>query len=234
MRICVLDLTTHPEPLLAGKPRVGAQIIDWLSPALPEATFTSVGVAQEGAPLPAVADFDGLLLSGSEFGVYDDLPWMKPLRQFLHDVRAAGKPIFGICFGHQLMADTFGGKAEKAAVGQHVGARQFEVRGQTLDAHVWHKDQVTQIPPGAKVIGSAPYCPVAALEYDFPAASIQFHPEYRDAHLRELWQIFGDKVMSQDERIEAMRTLDVASVAVDLQARETAAFFRSHHQNQSR
>ena len=116
MRIAVLDLTTHPEPLLSGKPRVYEQLIAWISQGLPEAEYLPYDIAENHAPLPDVADFDGLLLSGSEFGVYDDTPWMAPLRQLLCDTKAAGKPIYGVCFGHQLMAEVFGGKAEKSAI----------------------------------------------------------------------------------------------------------------------
>ena len=171
MKICVLDLTTHPDSI-ADKPRVAHQIIAWLRPALPEATYDWVDVADALDPLPEVSTFDGLILSGSEYGVYDDTPWIQPLRDLLLRTRDAGKPIYGICFGHQLMADTFGGKAEKAAVGNVMGAQCFDMGGTPTDVHVWHKDQVTKVPPGARVTGQAEYCPVGALAYDFPAASV--------------------------------------------------------------
>jgi len=125
MRIAILDLTTHSEPMLSGLPKVGIQIEKWLSPALPEATFSST--------VPALGTFDGVVVSGSEFGVYDQTPWMQPLRAFLLAVKAAGKPIFGICFGHQLMADTFGGKAEKTDSGFAVGVRAFDIEGEAGD-----------------------------------------------------------------------------------------------------
>ncbi|MEM7438939.1 MAG: type 1 glutamine amidotransferase [Pseudomonadota bacterium] len=227
MKIAVLDLTTHPAEL-AGFPRVWEQIVAWLSPALPEAEMIPFDVAQGGAPLPKPADFDGLLLSGSEFGVYDDTPWMAPLRQLLLDTKAAGKPIYGICFGHQLMADTFGGKAEKAVQGNQLGARSFDLGGTAASAMVWHQDQVTAVPAGATVTGSASYCPVGALAYDFPAASVQFHPEYREPHLRQLYDIFLGSAVTAEERATALASFDDHTVAHDLQAQETAAFLRKH------
>ena len=138
MKIAVLDLTGHPTPMWEGLPRVGQQTVSWIGPAMPDAEIMQVDVTEGGAPMPAVEAFDGLLLTGSEFGVYDDTPWMEPLRQLLRDTKEAGKPIFGICFGHQIMADTFGGKAEKTAGGNVVGVRQYDLKGRTVDTHVWH------------------------------------------------------------------------------------------------
>lgn len=224
MKIAVLDLTEEGAPLLADLPRVSRQIIDWISPALPAATFLAVDITG-GAALPPVEGFDGLILSGSEYGVYDDTPWMMPLRDLLERTRTAGKPVYGICFGHQIMADVFGGRAEKAAIGKVLGARAFDMGGQRQDAFVWHQDQVTRVPPGAVVTGHAPHCPVGALDYDFPAKSVQFHPEYREAHLRELFERFRGETLTPEEIRDALESFAHANVAVDLAAREAAAFF---------
>ena len=74
MRIAILDLTEHPLPLLEGMPNVGQQIVAWLGPALPEADLVTFAINAGGAALPDISDFDGLVLSGSELGVYDDVP----------------------------------------------------------------------------------------------------------------------------------------------------------------
>lgn len=116
--------------------------------------------------------------------------------------RDHAKPVFGICFGHQIMADVYGGKAEKAEIGNVVGARGFDYGGSSVDAFVWHQDQVTQVPPSARVTGSADHCPVGALDYDFPARSVQFHPEYRASHLRELFVRGRDVFLAPQEADE--------------------------------
>lgn len=231
MKIAVLDLTTHPEPLLDGLPRVGEQVVAWLRRGLPEARYHWYDIAENGEALPQVADFDGLVLSGSEFGVYNDVPWMAPLRALLLATRDARKPIYGICFGHQLMADTFGGKAEKVH-DPVMGAQRFDYEGRPVDVHVWHKDQVTELPPGATVTGRAAYCPIGALAYNFPAASVQFHPEYSEAQLRELYARFARSgEVTEAERDRALASFDGADVHPDLAAREMGAFFRSHLDN---
>lgn len=233
MRIAVLDLTGHPLPLLEGMPRVGQQTIDWLAPALPEAAFFSVDVTDGGEPMPALDTFDGLLLTGSEYGVYDETPWMEPLRQLLRATKDAGKPIYGICFGHQIMADTFGGKAEKSPDGVVMGVQPFEMDGRVENTLVWHQDQVTEVPPGATVTASAGYCPVGALDYDFPAASVQFHPEHRKDHLLEVYARArgSEGFPSADQMDAAAATLQAEDVAPDLMAQEVAAFFKAHAAN---
>jgi len=228
MRIAILDLTTHSEPMLSGLPKVGIQIEKWLSPALPEATFCSTEVATKNEPLPALGTFDGVVVSGSEFGVYDQTPWMQPLRAFLLAVKAAGKPIFGICFGHQLMADTFGGKAEKTDSGFAVGVRAFDIEGEAVETHVWHQDQVIEVPPNATITGTTSYCPVGALAYDFPACSVQFHPEFSERQMRALFERGRDIIIDGDIADQAVASFEGAKVAADLQAKETAAFFREH------
>jgi len=226
MKIAVLDFTRQTGDAFADVPTVGETLIDWLAPAMPAAQLVVVPVAY-GAALPSPGDFDGYLLSGSELGVYDAPAWMAPTRAFLRAARAAGKPMFGICFGHQLMADEFGGKAEKAACGNQIGVRRYEMGGAAFDTQVWHGDQVTRVPPGATVTGRAAYCPVGALVYDFPAMSVQFHPEYSRERLEELWGILADE-LDCGEVAAALASQEGVSVSKSLMAREAADFFCRH------
>ncbi|NOC81882.1 type 1 glutamine amidotransferase [Ruegeria sp. HKCCD6228] len=225
MRIALLELTLHPLPLLEGLPRTAQQIRAWLEPHLPEARFSTVDVV-DGEALPQLGDFDGVVVGGSEFGVYDDTEWMRPLRDFLELCRDHAKPVFGICFGHQIMADVYGGKAEKAEIGNVVGARGFDYGGSSVDAFVWHQDQVTHVPPSARVTGSADHCPVGALDYNFPARSVQFHPEYRASHLRELFVRGRDVFLAPQEADEGLASIKAAHVSKDLAAAQAVDLFR--------
>jgi len=228
MRIIVLDLTGHPMPLFGGLPRAGTQIISWLSVELPEADFYSVSVEVDNEGLPELDSFDGLIVSGSEHGVYDNRPWMAPLRNLLLETKKAGKPIYGICFGHQIMADTFGGKAEKSQIGNVVGARQFDFQGKFADVYVWHRDQVTSVPPEAHVTASAGYCAVGALSYDFPAKSVQFHPEYTEANLRKMFERSVNCFLTSEEAEAAIASFKNVNIDQGSFATEAANFFRIH------
>lgn len=224
MRIAVLDLCVWLPEYQSGQPKFGELLARWGARGLPEAAFEIIHVV-EGEALPDVSAFDGYILSGSDKGVYDDADWMAPLRAWLRGAKDAGKPLFGVCFGHQIMADVFGGKAEKVS-DPEVGVRTFEIDGQSVSGHVWHQDQVTKVPPGAAVIGSADYCPVAALAYDFPAMSVQFHPEYAPDYVSDFLRRSGSDVLPEELTKPAIAQLDKSDVEADLFAAQMGAFFR--------
>jgi len=74
---------------------------------------------------PDFANFDLIVPLGSPWGVWEDLRignWLLPELKLLRDTHNNGVPIFGVCFGGQLMARALGGsvtRAAKAEVGWH-------------------------------------------------------------------------------------------------------------------
>jgi len=229
MHIVVYDCVTG-DALTEKYGQTGLQVIKWIERYLPDADFSSVHIAGN-EPAPGPDELDGIIISGSEKGVYDDTPWMLPLRENLQLMRSADVPMFGICFGHQIMADVFGGKAVKSNRGFVTGTRQFSDRGDNVAAYLAHQDQVTEVPPGAEVIASAAHCPVAALSYDFPALSVQFHPEYSPEFASDLIELFGAELMSE-EQLQGARDSLSADVDDSLWCEEVAAFFRQHIKSQ--
>lgn len=225
MRIAILDLC-EAEPAFAHHGTVGEIVIRWLAPRLPEATFETIHI-HGGAAFPAPEAFDGYALTGSEKGVYDETAWMDPLRDFIRRLRDRRIPMFGMCFGHQIMADALGGRAEKRDLGFVIGARDFLIEGRPAQAHVMHQDQVTAVPPGAEVIVTADYCPIAGLRYDFPALSVQFHPEYDRGFVMDGLDILAETFMTKADEAAGRASMEGSAVAEDLWAAETAAFFRA-------
>jgi GMP synthase-like glutamine amidotransferase len=146
--------------------------------------------------LPARPDeCDGWLCTGSSASVYDDEPWIDGLATFVREVHTARRPFVGICFGHQLIAHALGGRTERAAGGWGAGALAMEVTAnepwmspeRTQATLLYsHQDQVTVLPPGGRVLGSAAHCPVAMLAVDDDLVGIQAHPEFVTPYLRAL------------------------------------------------
>ena len=142
--------------------------------------------ADEGA-LPARPEAcDAYLVTGSSSGVYDGTPWIGELMDFLNAAKGRAA-LVGICFGHQVMAQAFGGQVIKSPKGWGVGELTYDV----LRREPWmedvaqirlpgsHQDQVVEKPPSAEVIAASDFCPFGALAYrDQPAISFQLHPEF--------------------------------------------------------
>src|SRR6478672_8826869 len=68
---------------------------------------------------------DAYLITGSPAGVYDPLPWIEPLEEFIRG--ATGSRLVGICFGHQIMAEALGGHVEKSDKGWGAGLHRYEI-----------------------------------------------------------------------------------------------------------
>lgn len=129
---------------------------------------------------------DGWLITGSRHGAYEDLPWIAPLEQLIREIAASGRPLVGVCFGHQIIAQALGGKVEKFPGGWAVGRTEYDLLGSPIALNAWHQDQVTDLPPGARVIGSNAFCQNAALVVGDNVLTIQPHPEFTSAVIEGL------------------------------------------------
>lgn len=152
--------------------------------------------------LPDSIDCDAYLITGSRHSVYDDLPWISDLVEFLRAALARGAKIVGICFGHQLMAHFFGGRTEPAAVGWGVGVHRQDVIKQqswmrdgeaesraAVSLLCSHKDQVIHAPDDAEIFLSSEFCPIAGFTLGDRVITVQGHPEFTKAYSGALLEI---------------------------------------------
>ncbi|TLF48194.1 GMP synthase [Halomonas urmiana] len=146
---------------------------------------------------------DAWLTTGSKFGVNDELPWIAALEAFVRDLWAAGKPLVGICFGHQLLAKALGGEVVKSDRGWGVGLSFNRVTQHAdwmvpwqpgLDLLVSHQDQVVRLPPGARVLGGSDFCPCYLMQLGEHFLGVQGHPEFTKAYSRDLMALRADLV----------------------------------------
>ena len=140
--------------------------------------------AEIRSPETAVADLqdaDGLILSGGPASVYDpEAPAYNP------DILAMGKPMLGLCYGHQLLCHRLGGQVEMGETHEfgaaylHVDKAEGVLAGLDVREQVWmsHRDHVAALPPGFAVLGATEDCPVAAMgDAERKIYGLQFHPE---------------------------------------------------------
>ncbi len=126
-------------------------------------------------------DYKGVVLSGGPASVdkQDSVPFDKGILEL-------GVPVLGICYGHQLMAYSLGGKVEPGKVSEYGHAMvQFSSKvdpfeGLKDEEDVWmnHFDQVSEVPDGFTIAASTKDCPISAMvNEDRKFYSMQFHPE---------------------------------------------------------
>ncbi len=131
---------------------------------------------------------DALVIFGSGASVYDDLPWQKPLNDWLMEAIQSGHPTLGICYGHQLLAHLLGGKVDFAKPDRekYRGLRQVEFSergfwgeaGTKSQLIVSHREIVVDLPHELYPIASSPEVSVEGFAHrHLPIWGIQAHPE---------------------------------------------------------
>ncbi len=165
----------------------------------------------QSGQLPVPSAHDAYLITGSPAGVYDPLPWIEPLQQFIR--AAKDSKMVGICFGHQVMAEALGGQVEKSDKGWGAGLHRYTlVRSEpwidtpgTIAVPASHQDQVLVQPPNTKVLAASNFTPFAALAWtDRQAISFQFHPEFSPGFAKALIEKRFDVVPNPDAAIASL------------------------------
>lgn len=230
LNLCILENGIVPEDLQEKYTSYPKMIEQWLAPHLPEARFTYIS-AVNGQLLPQANAFDGYILSGSKHSTYENTEWIRNLIQLLRQARDEHIPLFGICFGHQLMADAFGGCTRKALQGWGVGAQHYDNTPEAPSSgasFIFHQDQVDEMPEQARCIGGSTHCRHGVLAYEFPALSVQYHPEFTTDYIRTLAQKFSGNLLPEDIAEDALSSLDTLEVDNARVADWVAGFFRRH------
>lgn len=209
MRIGVLKTGRPPRPAIATHGTYPAMFMRLLGP---EAYDWRVYAADEGHLPDAPEDCDAYIVTGSAAGVYDDEPWIAGLFEFLRSPRGRAK-LVGICFGHQAMAQAFGGEVIKSPKGWGIGAHDYRILARepwmggpdALRLPASHQDQVVAVPPGAEITVGSDFTPIAGLVWrDHPSISFQPHPEFEPAYACALIEARRGKVYDHSEADRAV------------------------------
>jgi len=162
-------------------------------------TFQTYSILNHEFPT-SIEDADGWLITGSKHGAYEDHAWIPPLEDFIRVIYAAGTPLVGVCFGHQIIAQAMGGKVEKYSDGWSVGHAEYEMEDckDPVLLNAWHQDQVIELPKDARVIGSSTFCKYAMLAYGDKVLTVQPHPEFSDHFVEGLIKYRAKGVVPDD------------------------------------
>ena len=144
-----------------------------------------------GDPIPALDGFDALWVMGGPMDVWQDgeHPWLKAEMAAIREAVVERRmPYFGICLGHQLLAQALGGvvrPAERPEVGvfevvrTQAGEDSALLQGLPQRPRVlqWHTAEVVELPAGAEVLASSSDCAVQIMRVGERALGLQFHLE---------------------------------------------------------
>lgn len=213
MEIGILRTGAPPGDLEARFGRYDAMFARLLGPGF---AIRSYDVPAGELP-PSPGAHPAFLITGSAAGVYEPLPWIAPLLEFLRRAKGQAK-LVGICFGHQAMAEALGGRVEKSERGWAVGLQDYEIVArppwmgadppERIAVPVSHQDRVTIAPPGARVLAHSGFSPFGMLGWDDDALSMQFHPEFEPAYARALIEHRRARLPAPDAAIASLDRAD--------------------------
>lgn len=175
--------------------------------------FDYVGVhAHRGeALIDKLKDVDAVFLGGSFASVSDGYPWQRTILEWLQAWRATGRPLMGICGGHQLMATVLGGEVTRNPEGATVGSlpvtiteegeRHFLFNGFDNSSlfYFGNFDRVSYVPEGSVILATRRGLPAAALDHGGNWVSVQFHPETTCDRMATCWMEI-DRIQATEYR----------------------------------
>ncbi len=162
----------------------------------------------EGETLPNPRDVPGAVITGSAAMVTERAAWSERTAGWIRNAMDVETPLFGVCYGHQLMAHALGGAVGWLPAGRGIGngAITRVAPGEVLDlrelppsfpAQTTHRQSVLVPPSGAEILARSQRDPHQLLRYAPNALSSQFHPEFTPDCMRAYIEVRADALRDE-------------------------------------
>ena len=195
----------------------------------------SVDTAHPGDPtavLPtgeALEGYDGIAITGSSLHIYNGGPEVMRQIELVRAALATGTPLFGSCWGLQVITAAAGGSVRKNPKGREIGfgrgirlteaGRKHPMYVGKLDvfnAPTVHLDEVEALPAGATVLATNAMSSVQSVEIrtnGSVAWAVQYHPEYPLREIAAIVRRIGTRLIEEGFFQDAE---DIKTFAYDL------------------
>lgn len=195
LRRCLIVRCGDPEPAVSD---THGCFVKWFRNAID----TSVGldVVDPRTDALSARSLDGVgavVVTGSPHAVYESHPWIPALEALVREaVTARSLPFLGVCFGHQLLAQSLGGAVARNPRGREMGTITVRLNDHGREdalfrhlpaqftAHATHRDTVLRPPPEARVLAASDKDQCQSFRVGGRAWGVQFHPEITAPILR--------------------------------------------------
>ena len=217
-RVLVVDgnrAETRARQVAAGGHGSGEGYVETLVSLLPDVRCDIVRPADEEVRLPsgvALADYDGVAITGSALNVYDGGPHIERQVELAKAVFACGAPFFGSCWGLQVAVVAAGGEVRPNPRGREFGFGRrillneagrahamFAGKSDVFEAVTVHRDEIASLPANSTLLASN--------EMGLQAAEIrhgrgtfwgvQYHPEYSYAEIAATAVRYGGTLVAE-------------------------------------
>jgi GMP synthase (glutamine-hydrolysing) len=207
---------TMAEHVAAGGVPASKGYSDLLRELLPGAIVDICYPGDPAAALPAgeaLEGYDGISITGSALHVYAGGPEVIRQVDLVRAALATGTPLFGSCWGLQVIAAAAGGSVRKNPKGREIGfargvrlteaGRKHPMYAGKLDvfnAPTVHLDEIESLPPGTTVLASNAMSEVQAAEIrtnGSVAWAVQYHPEYPLRELAAIVRRIGTRLIGE-------------------------------------
>ena len=208
---------------------------DLLRELLPGAVVDICYPADPGANLPigGLEGYDGVAITGSALNVYDGGPEVTGQIELAREVLKAKTPLFGSCWGLQVVTVAAGGtvrpnpKGREIGIGRRIALTQagrthpmYRGKGSVFNAVTVHLDEVETLAPGTTVLAANAQSDVQAAEIVVDGAvawGTQYHPEFSLGDMAAIVRRYGSRLMregffadaaARDHYVADLETLD--------------------------
>ncbi|MEM1374347.1 MAG: type 1 glutamine amidotransferase [Pseudomonadota bacterium] len=224
MRIAILMANTDESAFAERHPRDDEKFTSLMTLVRPDWSYPVFSV--KDAEFPKADQMDGAIITGSPASVHDEAWWMIRLGALVKEMYHTGIPVFGACFGHQLIARALGGQVGPNPQGWVKGVVTVEYADQSIAAYASHTEQVLDVPPGADAHARAESCEIAGFRLGTLIETTQYHPEMTEDFFCALLEEYGPDLPA-DVVARARASLSTTPSRA-LWAEHIARFFEAH------